>query len=85
MKLAMSKFARKSDYWEYRCKRAEKLLERIYQDQGPGSAGGRGKEPIESYAALTKEKIDADWDFPERHLMHEIAVLLAERDGDPRE
>lgn len=75
--MSMSKFASPAHYWQDRAEKAEALLREIYEEHGPGSNGGRGKEPLERFAAMTKDAVDEIWDFNDRHLMHKIAQRLA--------
>lgn len=77
--IAMSKFATKADYWEYRCQEAEKLLRAVYEVHGPGSNGGKGQEPLERLAAMSLEDAQDLWDYPDLAMAYRIAVHLANR------
>ena len=53
-------------------------MRRIYNLNGPKTVT-KGKFrvfPASQFAKLTKKQVDAKWDFPDRHLMHQVAKVL---------
>jgi hypothetical protein len=56
-------------------------LRRVYTAFGPKHPiGGKVRPfPPAEYAKLTRQQVDASWDFPHRHLMHAVAKTLARR------
>jgi hypothetical protein len=56
---------------------AEYLLRAIYEEHGPGSNGGHGKESIESFAKLSLKEAQDIWDFSDLEMMLRIAKHLA--------
>lgn len=58
--------------------RSDRALRRVYNDLGP-KVTGKGKFrvfPSKDFAKMTKKQVDAKWDFPGRHLMHQVAKAL---------
>lgn len=58
--------------------RAERLLRKIYHEDGPRGFDNRLDRPLptDKFAAMSRKKVDENWDFPRRHLMHKIAKAL---------
>lgn len=79
---ALEVYKERSERFWKDAQRAEAMLRRVYAEHGPRAVMGQRALSAAKFAKMTKREVDDKYDFPDRHLMHAVARVLARTTGD---